>query len=112
MNQSVAYDTKEYKVLMPESYEVKTVVVNRLKDQPDAKDTPVTKVKMPIESGFYRGVSYDEENTLLEYPDKSWEKLTTINFGEGAESMFGTDKIEKVSRLTKIDTSIKNAVVM
>ncbi len=111
-DEQTTYSSKEYRVLMPESHEVRTVVVNKIKDTQTQNDTPITKVKLPTETGFYRGISYDEDNILLEYPDKSWEKLTTIKFGDGAESMFGTDKIEKVSHLTKVDTSIKNTVLM
>jgi hypothetical protein len=111
MNQDLTYNSKSFQVLMPETEVIKTVTVNQLADATDDTETPITKVEMPIEHGFFRGVEYTETNTLLEFANNKWEKLTTIIFKDGGKAMFGTDTIRKMSRLTKIDKAIKDVVI-
>lgn len=104
------YKTESYQVLMPESRLIRTVIINKLANKKAPKTAPITKVTLPVERGFFRGVEYEENNTLLEYPDKSWEKMTSIQFGDGAETMFGTTEIEKTGPLTKADKAVLEAV--
>lgn len=111
MKQDLKYNSRSFEVFMPEVETVKTVTVSQLATNNNDQDTPITKVEMPVEHGFFRGIEYTETNTLLEYAGKKWEKLTTIIFKDGGKDMFGTDTIRKVSRLTKIDRSIRNAVL-
>ncbi|MDO4870886.1 MAG: hypothetical protein Q3996_02205 [Candidatus Saccharibacteria bacterium] len=111
MNQDLQYKSKSFQVFMPEVETVKTVTVSQLATDAEDTETPITKVEMPIEHGFFRGVEYTETNTLLEYAGKKWEKLTTIVFKDGGKDMFGTDTIRKIGRLTKIDKSVRNAVL-
>ncbi len=111
MNQNLQYNSRSFQVFMPETEVVKTVTVNQLTSATDDAATPITKVEMPVEHGFFRGIEYTETNTLLEFAGNKWEKLTTIIFKEGGKSMFGTDTIRKVGRLTKLDTAIKNTVL-
>lgn len=111
MNQDLTYNSQSFQVFMPETEVVKTVTVNQLVGTTDDADTPITKVEMPVEHGFFRGIEYTETNTLLEFANNKWEKLTTIVFKEGGKAMFGTDTIRKMSRLTKIDKAIKDTVL-
>lgn len=110
-NKNLVYDTKSYQVLMPESEIVKTVMVRKLIDHAGDDQTPITKIKMPDEYGFFRGVEYTEENTLLEFPNNKWQKMTKIVFGKGGKEMFGDNVISKTSKLTKIDDNVKDTVV-
>ncbi len=111
MNDSLTYKSRSYKVFMPESEIVRTVLVDKLDDGQETKDMPITKVEMPEERGFFRGIEYTERNTLLEFANNKWKKMTVINFGEGGKDMFGSDEIKKTGKLTKIDQSIRDTVL-
>lgn len=111
MNQNLTYSSKSFQVLMPETEIVKTITLNQLDGTTDDAETPITKVEMPVEHGFFRGVEYTETNTLLEFANNKWEKLTTIVFKDGGKALFGTDTIRKMSRLTKLDTDIKDVIL-
>ncbi len=109
--QNITYNSRSYKVFMPESEIVKTVLVNKLVSDNSDKETPLTKVEMPEEYGFFRGIEYTERNTLLEFANNKWQKMTVINFGEGGKEMFGSNEIKKTGRLTKIDKTIRDTVL-
>lgn len=111
MTKDSTYQTRSYKVFMPESEVVRTVLVNKLINQNLPNDMPITKVEMPQEHGFFRGVEYTERNTLLEFANDKWQKMTIINFGEGGKNMFGSNEIKKTGKLTKIDKAIKETVL-
>ena len=111
MNKDLKYDSRSFRIFMPETEVIKTVTLNQLLTATDDAETPVTKVEMPTEHGFFRGVEYTENNTLLKYINNKWVKLTTIVFKEGGKAMFGTDSISKTGRLTKIDSAIRDTVL-
>ncbi len=111
MNNNLTYKSRSYKIFMPESEIVRTVLVDKLDEGQKTKDMPITKVEMPEERGFFRGVEYTERNTLLEFTGNKWKKMTVINFGEGGKDMFGSDEIKKTGKLTKIDQSIRDTVL-
>ncbi len=111
MAQDLTYNSRSYKVFMPESEIVRTVLVNKLVNQEFDPKMPVTKVEMPEEHGFFRGIEYTERNTLLEFANNKWKKMTVINFGKGGKDMFGSDEIKKTGKLTKIDKSIRDTVL-
>ncbi len=111
MTQNLTYNSRSYKVFMPESEIIKTVLVNKLVKTDAKTNMPLTKVEMPEEKGFFRGIEYTERNTLLEFDNNKREKITTIIFGEGGKEMFGSDEIKKTGKLTKIDQSIRDSVL-
>ncbi len=111
MTKNLTYKSRSYKVFMPESEIVRTVLVNRLIDEAFDKDIPMTKVEMPEERGFFRGIEYTERNTLLQFKNDKWQKMTVIDFGEGGKEMFGSNQIKKTGKLTKIDQSIRDTVL-
>lgn len=107
----LTYDTKSIEIVMPESSEIKIIVLNQLKGKTKNSKIPVTKLQMPTQKGFFRGVNYEEDNMLLGYSDNTWEKLTSIKFGEEAETVLGTKKIEKIASLSELDKKLKNKIL-
>lgn len=107
----LTYESKSIEIVMPESSEIKIIVLNKLKGKTKDLKTPVTKLQMPTQKGFFRGVDYEEDNILLGYSDNTWEKLTSIKFGDDAESVIGTKKIEKVASLSELDKKLKNKIL-
>lgn len=110
-NKNLTYESKIYEVVMPNSDEVRTVTLNKLKNKIKDLRTPKTKLVMPKQFGFFRGVEYTEQDTLVEYNDNTWEKLVSIKFGDGADALFGTNKIEKVDTLDETDVTFKDTVL-
>ena len=105
------YSSYTCEVVMPQSNKVETVVVNKLKssDQPDK--TPLYKVFLPNESGYYRGIKYTESNILLGYANDVWRKLKSIQFEATADEIFGADEINTIGKLSKQDKLLKEAVL-
>ncbi len=111
-NKQLTYATKEFEVVMPGTDEIKVVTVNKLKNKlKKGSKTPKTKIKLAKQRGFFRGIEYTEQDTLLEYNNNEWEKFVTIKFGEGGEELFGAKKIDKVSALDQDDLALKKAVL-
>ena len=109
---TLTYESHTYEVILPRSSDVKSITVNKLKTLlVNDKKTPVVQMIMPKESGFFHGVEYQEQNTLLGYNNNSWKKVRTIQFGKGGQSIFGTKEISTVSHLNHEDKSIKDAAL-
>lgn len=96
---------------MPQTDKVTTVTVNKLKSEDHPDKTPLYKVFLPSESGFYRGLEYTENNTLLGYAGDVWRKLKLVQFEAAADEILGADEISTISKLSKDDKLIKEAIL-
>lgn len=105
------YQSHTYELILPKSTTVKSVTVDKLQDTSDDPDVPVIKVTMPKETGFFRGIKYKEQNTLLGFANNKWQKLKSIKFGQGANEVFGATEINTIGRLSRTDCHIKDAVL-
>lgn len=110
-NDKLIYSSYTCEIVMPQSDKVKTVVINKLKSPNQTDKTPLYKVFLPNESGYYRGVKYTESNTLLGYANDVWRKLRSIQFEATADEIFGADEINTISELSKEDKLLKEAVL-
>lgn len=108
---NLKYKSHTYELILPKSTTVKAVTVNKLQTETDDPDTPMIQVIMPKESGFFRGVKYKEQNTLLGFANNKWQKLKSIKFDKGAEETFGAVEINTIGRLSRADRHIKEAVL-
>ncbi|MGI6612351.1 MAG: hypothetical protein ACOX0Z_02155 [Candidatus Nanosyncoccaceae bacterium] len=105
------YSSYTCELVMPQSDKVTTVTVNKLKSEKYPEKTPLYKVFLPSENGFYRGLEYTENNTLLGYANDVWRKLKSVQFEPAADEVFGADEINTIGRLSKDDKLIKDAIL-
>lgn len=108
---NLIYSSYTCELVMPQSDKVETITVNKLKSEDYPDKTPLYKVVLPDESGYYRGIKYTESNTLLGYANDVWRKLKSIQFEQTADEVFGADEINTVGRLSKDDSLLINTVL-
>lgn len=105
------YKTYDYTVVQPKSNKVKVVTVNYLEDKPEDKETPLFKVSLPTEKGFFKGIEYTEQSVLLGYSDARWKKLRSIQFDQSANKVFDIDQVNLVNKLSRNDIILKDAIL-
>ena len=110
-HQKIRYKAYSYEIVMPQSSEVQTITVNRLTEANDNQETPLLKIILPVETGYFKGVKYTEQNTLLGYQNQKWRKLKSIQFDETGEQTLGIDQINTVDRLSDNDKLIRQSII-
>lgn len=110
-NQKIRYKAYDYEIVMPKSSEVQTITVNRLAEAHEDQETPLLKIILPAETGYFKGVKYTEQNTLLGYQNQKWRKLKSIRFDETSEQVLGVDQINTVNPLSDNDKLIRQSII-
>lgn len=110
-NKNLRYKSCQYELVMPQSSKVETIVVNYLEEVDQDKNTPLFKIFLPSENGFYKGPEYTEKNTLLGYANQKWRKLRSVQFEAEADKVLGVDELNSVSKLSKDDQLIKDSIL-
>lgn len=108
---NIIYSSYVYEVVMPQTDRVDQIKVNKLQEEPKDPQTPLYKLALPSENGFYKGLKYTEHNTLLGYNDNSWRKLRSIQFEPSADEVFGVDEINTVNKLSSKDKLIRDEIL-
>lgn len=107
----IRYQVYDYEIVMPQSQQIQTLTVNRLTAEPEDKDTPLMKIILPKETGYFKGLKYTEQSTLLGYANQKWRKLKSIQFDQTAEQILGVDEINTINKLSGDDLMIKRVVL-
>ncbi len=105
------YKTYDYTIVQPKSNKVKVVTVNYLEDKPEDEETPLFKVSLPAEKGFFKGIEYTEQSVLLGYSDARWKKLRSIQFDQSANKVFDIDQVNLVNKLSRNDIILKDTIL-
>lgn len=92
------YDLNFYDELTDQNYSLK------IKINPSKKE--LTRIILPIENNFFKGVEYSERVQLKELTNGRWTKKLHAKFGTGAKELFGVTELNEDSDLEARDIRI------
>ena len=92
------YDLNFYDELTNQNYSLKIEI------NPSKKE--LTRIILPIENNFFKGVEYSERVQLKELTNGRWTKKLHAKFGTGAKELFGVTEINEDSDLEARDIRI------
>lgn len=92
------YDLNFYDELTNQSYSLKIEI------NPSKKE--LTRIILPTENNFFKGVEYSEKVQLKELANGRWTKKLHAKFGTGAKELFGVTELNEDSDLEARDIRI------
>ena len=92
------YNLNFYDELTDQNYSLKIEI------NPSKKE--LTRIILPIENNFFKGVEYSERVQLKELTNGRWTKKLHAKFGTGAKELFGVTEINEDSDLEARDIRI------
>ena len=92
------YDLNFYDELTNQNYSLKIEI------NPSKKE--LTRIILPIENNFFKGVEYSERVQLKELTNGRWTKKLHAKFGTGAKELFGVTELNEDSDLEARDIRI------
>ena len=92
------YDLNFYDELTNQNYSLKIEI------NPSKKE--LTRIILPIENNFFKGVEYSERVQLKELTNGRWTKKLHAKFGTGAKELFGITELNEDSDLEARDIRI------
>ena len=92
------YDLNFYDELTNQNYSLK-IEINRSKKE-------LTRIILPTENNFFKGVEYSEKIQLKELANGRWTKKLHAKFGTGAKELFGVTELNEDSDLEARDIRI------
>ena len=85
------YDLNFYDELTNQNYSLKIEI------NPSKKE--LTRIILPTENNFFKGVEYSEKVQLKELANGRWTKKLHAKFGTGAKELFGVTELNEDSDL-------------
>lgn len=92
------YDLNFYDELTNQNYSLKIEI------NPSKKE--LTRIILPTENNFFKGVEYSEKVQLKELANGRWIKKLHAKFGTGAKELFGVTELNEDSDLEARDIRI------
>lgn len=92
------YDLNFYDELTNQNYSLKIEI------NPSKKE--LTRIILPTENNFFKGVEYSEKVQLKELTNGRWTKKLHAKFGTGAKELFGVTELNEDSDLEARDIRI------
>ena len=92
------YDLNFYDELTNQNYSLKIEI------NPSKKE--LTRIILPTENNFFKGVEYSEKVQLKELTNGRWTKKLHAKFGTGAKELFGVIELNEDSDLEARDIRI------
>lgn len=92
------YDLNFYDELTNQNYSLKIEI------NPSKKE--LTRIILPTENNFFKGVEYSEKVQLKELANGRWTKKLHAKFGTGAKELFGITELNEDSDLEARDIRI------
>ena len=92
------YDLNFYDELTNQNYSLKIEI------NPSKKE--LTRIILPTENNFFKGVEYSEKIQLKELANGRWTKKLHAKFGTGANELFGVTELNEDSDLEARDIRI------
>ena len=92
------YDLNFYDELTNQNYSLKIEI------NPNRKE--LTRIILPTENNFFKGVEYSEKVQLKELANGRWTKKLHAKFGTGAKELFGVTELNEDSDLEARDIRI------
>lgn len=92
------YDLNFYDELTNQNYSLKIEI------NPSKKE--LTRIILPTENNFFKGVEYSEKVQLKELANGRWTKKIHAKFGTGAKELFGITELNEDSDLEARDIRI------
>lgn len=92
------YDLNFYDELTNQNYSLKIEI------NPSKKE--LTRIILPTENNFFKGVEYSEKVQLKELANGRWTKKLHAKFGTGAKELFGVTELNENSDLEARDIRI------
>ena len=92
------YDLNFYDELTNQNYSLKIEI------NPSKKE--LTRIILPTENNFFKGVEYSEKIQLKELANGRWTKKLHAKFGTGAKELFGVTELNEDSDLEARDIRI------
>lgn len=92
------YNLNFYDELTDQNYSLKIEI------NPSKKE--LTRIILPIENNFFKGVEYSERVQLKELTNGRWTKKLHAKFGTGAKELFGVTELNEDSDLEARDIRI------
>lgn len=92
------YDLNFYDELTNQNYSLKIEI------NPSKKE--LTRIILPTENNFFKGVEYSEKVQLKELANGRWTKKLHAKFGTGAKELFGVTELNEDSDLEARDIRI------
>lgn len=92
------YDLNFHDELTDQNYSLKIEI------NPSKKE--LTRIILPVENNFFKGVEYSERVQLKELTNGRWTKKLHAKFGTGAKELFGVTEINEDSDLEARDIRI------
>ena len=92
------YDLNFYDELTNQNYSLKIEI------NPSKKE--LTRIILPTENNFFKGVEYSEKVQLKELANGRWTKKLHAKFGTGAKELFGVIELNEDSDLEARDIRI------
>ena len=92
------YDLNFYDELTDQNYSLKIEI------NPSKKE--LTRIILPTENNFFKGVEYSEKIQLKELANGRWTKKLHAKFGTGAKELFGVTELNEDSDLEARDIRI------
>ena len=95
---TIKYDLNFYDELTNQNYSLKIEI------NPSKKE--LTRIILPTENNFFKGVEYSEKVQLKELANGRWTKKLHAKFGTGAKELFGVTELNENSDLEARDIRI------
>lgn len=92
------YDLNFYDELTNQNYSLKIEI------NPSKKE--LTRIILPTDNNFFKGVEYSEKVQLKELANGRWTKKLHAKFGTGAKELFGVTELNEDSDLEARDIRI------
>lgn len=92
------YDLNFYDELTNQNYSLKIEI------NPSKKE--LTRIILPTENNFFKGIEYSEKVQLKELANGRWTKKLHAKFGTGAKELFGVTELNENSDLEARDIRI------